>query len=90
MMALLVSLKTFNMVYVSFLNGVGKIKLQLVTGITSILLNIPLSFFFAEYLGLGVKGVVIATCCSLGYSVILRPLQYFKIINRKAKGIWDA
>ena len=90
MMALLVALKTFNMVYVSFINGVGKIKLQLITGVLSILLNVPLSIFFAKYLDLGVKGVVIATCCSLGYSVVLRPLQYYKIINRKAKGIWDA
>lgn len=89
-MALFVLLMTFNMVYVNFINGVGKIKLQLITAIISIGINIPLSIFFAKYLEWGINGVIIATCCSLGYSVILRPLQYYKIINNKAKGIWDA
>lgn len=88
-MAFYVLLITFNMVYVNFINGVGKIKLQLITAIVSIVINIPLSIFFAKYLEWGINGVIIATCCSLGYSVILRPLQYHKIINNKAKGIWD-
>lgn len=89
-MALFVLLRTFNMVYVNFLNGVGKIKLQLITGVISIIINIPLSIFFAKYLEWGINGVILATCFSLGYSVILRPLQYHKIINNKAKGIWNA
>jgi O-antigen/teichoic acid export membrane protein len=89
-MALFVLLMTFNMVYVNFINGVGKIKLQLITAIVSIGINIPLSIFFAKYLEWGINGVIMATCFSLGYSVILRPLQYYKIINNKAKGIWDA
>ena len=89
-MALFVLLMTFNMVYVNFLNGVGKIKLQLITGIISIIINIPLSIFFAIYLDWGINGVILATCFSLGYSVVLRPLQYHKIINNNAKGIWNA
>lgn len=88
-MALFVLMMTFNMIYVNFINGVGKIKLQLYTSIITMIINIPLSIFFGKYLGWGPAGVVLATCCSLLYAVILRPLQYFKIINNTAKGIWN-
>ena len=87
-MAFFVVLLTFNMIYINFINGVGKIKLQLITSLISITINIPLSIYFGKYLGWGSTGVILATCFSLGYSVILRPIQYFKIINNKATGIW--
>ena len=88
-MALFVLMMTFNMIYVNFINGVGKIKLQLYTSIITMIINIPLSIFFGKYLGWGPAGVVLATCFSLICSVILRPIQYFKIINNTAKGIWN-
>lgn len=88
-MALFVTMSTVNMIYVNFINGVGKIKLQILTSIISITINIPLSIFFGKYLGWGSTGVVLATCFSLGYSVILRPMQYYKLINKTARGIWN-
>ena len=88
-MALYVLLHTFNMVYVNFINGVSKIKLQLIASCISIIINIPLSVLLSKYCGLGVKGVILATCFSLGYSVILYPIQYLKVVNNKAKGIWN-
>lgn len=87
--ALFVALMTFNMIYVNFINGVGKIKLQLFTSIITMTINIPLSIFFGKYLDWGSTGVVLATCVSIGYSVILRPIQYHKLINNTAKGIWN-
>ncbi|WP_191963350.1 lipopolysaccharide biosynthesis protein [Flavobacterium luteum] len=88
-MALYALLVTFSMVFVNFINGVGKIKLQLITSIISIFINIPLSILLAKYFNLGSVGVILATCFSLSYSVILRPLQFYKIINNTANGIWD-
>ncbi len=88
-MAIFVLMSTFNNIFVSFINGVGKTQIQLITAIISMIINIPLSIFLAKTLGLGVPGVMFATCICLGYSVILRPLQYNKIINNKAKGIWN-
>lgn len=88
-MALFVLLITFNMIYVNFINGVGKIRLQLITSLISMTINIPLSIYFGKYLGWGSTGVILATCFCLGYSVILRPMQYIKIINNSAKGIWN-
>lgn len=88
-MAIFVLLLTFNMIYVHFINGIGKIKLQLVTSLISMTINIPLSIFLGKYLGWGTTGVILATCFSLGYSVLLRPIQYYKLINNTAKGIWN-
>jgi hypothetical protein len=53
------------------------------------IINIPLSIYFGKYLGWGSTGVILATCFSLVYSVILRPVQYFKLINNNAEGIWN-
>ena len=89
-MALFVLLMTFNMIYVNFINGVGKIKLQLITSLISMTINIPLSIYLGKYLGWGATGVILATCVSLCYSIILRPIQYYKLINNSATGIWNS
>ncbi len=52
-MALFVLLVTFNMIYVNFINGVGKIKLQLITSLISMTINIPLSIYLGKFLGRG-------------------------------------
>ncbi len=89
MMAVFVAMMTFNLVYVNFINGVGVIKLQLITSLISVFINIPLSIFFAKYLQFGIVGVISATCVCLIYSVILRPMQYRKIITNTSSGIWN-
>lgn len=88
LMAVFALITTFNLIFVNFINGVGKTRVQLLTSIVTILSNIPLSIFFAKTLNMGTQGVILATCVCLGYSLVLRPLQYHKIINGTAKGIW--
>lgn len=84
-----VILMTFQLIHVQFLNGIGKIRLQLIVSILSIFLNIPLSIFLASTLELGSPGVIMATSISLLLSVVLWPLQYRKIINGNVEGIWN-
>ncbi len=88
-MAIFFSLTLFYSPYTYFMNGIGKIKLQMYSiGLTSIL-NIPLSIFFAKNLDLGVSGIIFATIvCIIPHSIISR-VQYSKIINKKALGIWN-
>lgn len=86
--AIFVIMGTWNNIFTYFINGVGKIRLQLYTSIFTALINIPLSIYFAEYLKMGITGVIAATCICVGFGSILGPIQYFKIINKKAKGIW--
>ena len=88
-MAFYVLLLTFNMIYVNFINGVGKIKLQLIVSVFVMILNIPLSVFFAKYLNLESTGVILATNSFLLITVILWPIQYRKIIKNKATGIFN-
>ncbi len=88
-MALYVVAHAFNLIFVNFINGVGKLRLQIYTGIFAIIFNIPLSIFFAKNLGLGSTGVILATMVSTCLSITLRYIQYHKIINHKATGIWN-
>lgn len=78
----------WNQIFVFFINGVGKIKLQLYMGFVTTVINIPLSIFFARQLNLGSAGVILATNVCLFIGSIWAPIQYYKIINNKATGIW--
>jgi len=89
LMASFVLLYTFNAIFTQFLNGVGKIQLQMYSALFSIVINIPLSIYFAKYTSLGVSGVILATCISLLVYAVLRPIQYWKIINKTAVNIWN-
>jgi O-antigen/teichoic acid export membrane protein len=70
-----VLISTWNNIYAMFINGVGKLKVQLYTAVVGMLINIPLALFFTKGLGIGVSGVVIATCVSLGLASLMLPLQ---------------
>jgi len=51
--------------------------------------NIPLSYFFAKTLGLGATGVIGASIICIVYGPIFAPIQFKKIINGTASGIWN-
>lgn len=87
--SLFIILQTKNNIYTFFLNGTGKVKIQLITGLISFVVNIPLSILFAKNMGMGSAGVLLATNCSILIYVITRQIQYQKIINNKAYGIWN-
>ncbi|MBA6156285.1 oligosaccharide flippase family protein [Tenacibaculum sp. S7007] len=88
LMGVYIIMSTFSLIFTNFINGVGAVKLQLYTATISMIINIPLSIYFAKYLEMGSKGVILATCVSLSYSMILKPVQYYKIINKTGTGIW--
>ncbi len=79
---------SFQSIFISFINGVGKLRVQLYVAIVNMLLNIPLSILFAKTLGFGIAGVIMGTTVSAVFGLILGPVQYYKIINKTAKGIW--
>ena len=53
------------------------------------LLNIPLSVVLVKYTVLGVEGVIIATIICVLPNLMLFPIQYSKLINKTANGIWN-
>jgi O-antigen/teichoic acid export membrane protein len=76
-------------IFVMFINGVGKIKLQMIFSVFGGLLNIPLSILFAKYFGMGMSGVIFASTICMLYGAVLGPIQFKKIIYRTASGIWN-
>lgn len=85
--AFYVIINAWCMIFSMFLNGVGKLKLQLYSALFGALINIPLSIFLGKQIG--ISGVVLATCVIAVFSAIWSPVQYYKIINNTAKGIWN-
>ena len=80
---------TFGGVFVMFINGVGKVKLQMYTSIIGAVLFILLAILLIKHTDLGIAGLVIASIISNFNGIIIAPIQYKKIINKKAKGIWN-
>ncbi|MFD2543281.1 lipopolysaccharide biosynthesis protein [Lacinutrix gracilariae] len=72
-----------------FVNGTGKIRLQMYSIALTALLNIPLSIFIVSNTEYGVTGVIIATIICIIPHTILCPLQYNKLINNRATGLWN-
>ncbi|KAA0210398.1 MAG: O-antigen membrane protein [Chlorobi bacterium OLB4] len=83
-----VILLTFVSIFGQFLNGVGKIKLQLLVAFSIAIINIPLCIFLGEMIG--IEGVVLANCIVAMLTAWIYPVQYYRIINHKAVGIWNA
>ncbi len=90
LMVAYVMVRSWNNVFVYFINGVGKIKMQLYMSVFTSIINIPLSVFLARNMEMGINGVILATIICLLFGTILHPIQYYKIVRGKAKGIWDA
>ena len=90
LMGIYIIANSFMSPFISFINGIGKIKLQLTISIVAGIFNIPLSIFFVKYFHLGSTGVILGTIISIAPFIILIPIQYKKIINNQAYGIWNA
>jgi Na+-driven multidrug efflux pump len=86
--ALFVVVYIWYSIFIYFINGTGKIKLQLYTAVTVAIFNIPLSIFLANTLGMGASGVILGSCISYLPGAILGPIQYYKLVHEKAYGIW--
>lgn len=89
MMALYTVLLTWGTPFVTFINGVGKVRLQLVVSLFGGILYIPLAILLTQYFGLGSGGVITATILCLSFGYVFAPIQYKKIIGQTANGIWN-
>jgi len=74
---------------VYFINGVGKIRLQLWGGMITALTVIPLNILLAKIFGLGPAGVSLGMALSLLPWGFVWQIQMRKILKGEARGIWD-
>ena len=80
---LFILISTWNNIYAYFLNGIGRIKLQLYSAVIAMFVNIPLAILFTRYFGLGVEGVILSTCVSLSLFAVVGPLEVYSILKNK-------
>lgn len=86
--ALFVLVNVWVSIFTYFINGTGKIKLQLYITVITALMSVPLAIFLARTMGMGAPGVVLGSCLAYLPLSVLLPIQYKKIINGNANGIW--
>lgn len=77
----------FGSIFVNITNGMGRLKIQLPLVVIGAISNIPLSIFFAHYLGWGIFGIKLATllCCMGNWICVPVDIVYF--INKKIKKV---
>ena len=80
-MAFFVIVRVYPVMYMFFLNAIGKIKLQMYLYIIGAIINIPLSIVFVKYFNLGVSGVILGTICSIFSMVFILPIQTYRVIK---------
>jgi len=88
-MCVFVIISNWNNLFIYFINGTGKIRLQFYSSISVAVVNIPLSIYFAKNLHFGSTGIMMATCLCVAIGSIVSPIQFKKLINSKAAGIWN-
>jgi O-antigen/teichoic acid export membrane protein len=85
-MALYVIAINWYLIQTSALNGIGKLKIQLIFIVATGVINIPLSVLLIHKVG--ICGTVIANVIVIFIMNIIFTYQIKLIINDKAKGIW--
>ena len=85
--AAFVVISTWNNIFGFVLGGINKIRLGSYYTVITAVLNIPVSYFFAITLGVGVPGIMLGTVFSISISAVLSPLQvyYFIYTNQKSE-----
>ena len=87
-LAIYVIMNAWTGIFSLFLNGSGKIKMQLYASMIGMILNIPLAIYLGKIFG--IAGVILSGVILCSINMIIEPIQTNKLINKKAKGIWNA
>lgn len=84
-MAIYFFLQIWGSIYATVLNGIGHVNLQLVLGVSTAILNIPLSIFLGRECGLRTTGVLLATVICMLITDIPVTVHTHKFLNGMIK-----
>lgn len=84
-----IAITNWNAIIATFLNGLGKIRIQILASIFIGLLNIPISIFLVKFLNWGVYAMPFANFLCLSFGAIIGYIQYRKLVQKNAIGIWN-
>lgn len=87
LLCIYVGLSLQTALYCSIINGLGKIRMQLIFTLIESFIHIPLAILLAK--NIGISGVVISLIILTTINVIWEPIQIDKILKNKAYGIWN-
>ncbi|MEO5990265.1 MAG: MATE family efflux transporter [Ferruginibacter sp.] len=74
--------------YVFFLNGINALRIQFWSSLVSPVVYILIALLLINYFKIGVASLFIASILANFNAIVIAPLQYHMIINKKKKGIW--
>ena len=86
-MALYIFILVYSMRYSYFINGIGKLRLQLIFTTAAAILFIPLAYL-ATQLSHDIIWFMLVMCLVNIPGLIVNRIQFYKLINGKATGIW--
>lgn len=87
LMAIYVFVLVASMSYSSFLNGIGKLRVQMLNIVFCSIIFLPLTYFFSAHFGVnGVVGALILVNLS---GLVLNYFQFNFLIDGKATGVWN-
>lgn len=72
---------SFGNIFIMVVNGIGKIKTQMIVNLVSMILFIPLSYFLAVKMDFGLVGIIISTIICSIYGPLIAPLEVKRILN---------
>jgi len=88
MMALYIFILIYSMRYSYFINGIGKLRLQLIFSSVAAILYIPISYIVVKETNDIICFMVVMSLINIP-GLIVNKIQFNKLINGQAKGIWN-
>lgn len=85
-MALYILFQTVGNIYMYLINGIGKVRLQLLVYLLIAIFALPLMQLSCRLYG--VEGVLIVPSITFGLQALIGKIQITKILKNTAKGIW--
>ena len=84
--ALFLIINNISSIYVNLINGIGAIRVQLITYFVIATVSWPLMVMFSRYFGL--VGVVCVPIIAVLILAVLAKIQLSKILGNRALGVW--
>ena len=87
-MAAYIFILIYSMRYSYFINGIGKLRLQLIFTAAAAIVFIPLAYLTTQWTH-NIIWFMVVMCLVNIPGLIINRIQFYKIINGKATGIWN-